>query len=326
MSLFGNIGSAWDIDAGVRARLAESLSYIVGQAGSYLDVDRGRLDGAVERIRIAKQDPGVFARYFALISAVDANRFAEADALLNEIIERAAKPVSFAIVPFSEEELGADYQRFPQLLFAEFSTTSSMASPSPGQSAASTQMFREAIALVAQADPDIHDEIQALLTRIYLAVPSNDPSAKPFGGVTSLMVWGASFANIELYGTRWDAVQFLVHEITHALLFGLSYDEPLVLNSAADSFKSPLRTDPRPMDGIFHATLVCGRLAAFNRGWVDNGITDAADRERSKAAAAKNACLFHDGLATIYQHAILSDLGRRLIDRSCAGLSELAPG
>ena len=100
-----------------------------------------------------------------------------------------------------------------------------MASPSEAQSTASTQMLREAIEIVSHVDKSIYDEIEALLVRIYLATGSGGVSAKRFGGVTSFLVWGATFINIEAYKTRWDAVQFLVHEITHSLLFGLSFDE-----------------------------------------------------------------------------------------------------
>jgi hypothetical protein len=324
MGLFGDLGDPRDIDAGVRAQLADSLAHIVSKAGSYLEVDRGRLDAAVEQIRVRKQDPGVFAHYFDLIFAVNANRFANANTLLEELIERASQPVSFAIVPYTREELGSDYERFAELLFAEFSKANPMASPSQSQSAASTQVLREAIAIISRVDQGIHDEIEAFLARIYLVIANKDPLAKRFGGVTSLLVWGASFINVEFYKTRWDAVQFLVHEITHSLLLGLSCDQPLVQNSPDENYKSPLRSEPRPMDGIFHATLVCARLAAFNRAWLDSGLVEAGDRDRSEETVARNSRFFQDGLAVVNQHGKLSEQARHLIDRSCLGLSVFA--
>ena len=142
--------------------------------------------------------------------------------------------------------------------------------------------------------------------------------------MTSFLVWGASFINIDFYRTRWDAVQFLVHEITHGLLFGLSFDEPLVQNAPEESYRSPLRSDPRPMDGVFHATLVCGRLADFNRAWLDSGLAKGTDRESSRKAVADNLRFFRDGVAVINKHAKLSEQARQLIERSCIGLSEFA--
>jgi hypothetical protein len=325
VSLFGDTGDSRDIDATVRLRLASSLAHISQRAKGRLDIDAARFDAALEHIRARKQDPGVFARYYDLITALTSNQIVSANLLLDEIIERAAGPASyFEIVPYARQHLGPDYERFPRLLFAEYSQTNPMASPSDSQSAESTRMLEEAIAIVSQVDMGIHKEIKALLVRIHLATASKDPSAKRFGGVTSLLTWGASFINIEFYKTRWDAVQFLVHEITHSLLFGLSFDEPLVQNAPDESYNSPLRSDPRPMDGVFHAALVCGRLADFNRAWLDSGLAEGTDRENSKKAVADNLRSFQDGVEVINKHGKLSEQARQLVERSCIGLSVFA--
>ena len=322
MSLFGDLRDPWDIDATVRLRLSSSLAHIFHRAKGRLDIDATRFEAALEHIRARKQDPGVFARYYDLIFALTSDQIAKANILLDEIIERAVGPASyFEIVPYARQHLGPDYERFPRLLFAEYSQTNPMASPSDSQSLASTQMLKEAIEIVSQVETDIHKEIEALLVRIFLATASKDRSAKRFGGVTSLLVWGASFINIEFYKTRWDAVQFLVHEITHSVLFGLSLDEPLVQNAPNESYKSPLRSDLRPMDGIFHATLVCGRLADFNRAWLDSGLARETDRESSRKAVADNLRLFRDGVSVINKHGKLSEQARQLVERSCIGLS-----
>lgn len=324
MGLFENLQTPATIDARVRAQLADSLAYIFGEAKDRLEVHDQRFHSAVEQIRLRKQHPGVFARHFHLISAINGDQFSTANALLEELIDLACSHVSFEIVPFAKEEIGSDYERFPELLFGEFSNVNSMASPSPRQSAESTKAFREAMAIILRVDKRIDDEIHRFLSRLYLAVGNKDPLAKPFGGVTSLMVWGGSFVNVEVYKSRWDAAQFLVHEITHSLLFGLSCDELLVLNSANEHYKSPLRTDLRPMDGIFHATMVCARLAAFNRDWANSGFVDLGDRDRCEKAAVSNAERFRDGVAVIRQHGELSELGRRLVDQSDFCLAEFA--
>jgi len=324
VSLFGDLGDPWDIDETVRLRLNTSLAHIFQRAKGRLDIDKTRFEAALEHIRARKQDPGVFARYYDLIFALTSNQIAEANILLGEIIERAVGPAYFGIVPYARQHLGPDYERFPRLLFAEYSQTNPMASPSDSQSLASTQMLKEAIEIVSQVEAGIHKEIEALLVRIFLATASKDRSAKRFGGVTSFLVWGASFINIESYKTRWDAVQFLVHEITHSVLFGLSLDEPLVQNTPNENYKSPLRSDRRPMDGIFHATLVCGRLADFNRAWLESGLAKKTDRESSRKAVADNLRFFRDGVRVINKHGKLSEQARQLVERSCNGLSVCA--
>jgi len=324
MQLFSEFGPPRQLDAVVRAQLADSLSYIVDKAAGHLQVDRAGCAAALASIRTRRQDPGVFARYFDLIFAVNANRFAHADTLLGELIARTAEPVAFAIVPYARDRLGSDYDRFADLLFAESAGANPMASPPAAQSASADDMLRKAIALVGRVDRDIRDEIEALLVRIYLAVGAEEHGAKSFGAVTSLQVWGASFVNIARYDTVWGMVQCLVHEITHSVLFGVSCQCPLVKNPPDESYRSPLRADPRPMDGIFHATLVCARIAAFNRAWLDSGLVESRDRGRTEEAVVRNLQRFQDGVAVIERHAKLSEPARALIDRSRSALPVFA--
>jgi len=325
VSLFGDLGDPRTLDTAVRSRLSSSLAYISQRAKDRLEFNEARFEAGLERIRTRRQDPGVFARYYDLISAVTSNRFADANILLSEIVERAEGPeVAFAVEPYTQQHLGDDYERFPRLIFAEYSHTNPMSSPSNAQSATSTRILEEALQIVSQVDPIIYDEIRGLLVRIYVATGSADRSAKGFGGVTSFLVWGASFMNVEFYKSRWDAIQFLVHEITHGLLFGLSHDDPLVKNTPEECYRSPLRKDSRPMDGVFHATLVCGRLAEFNQAWLDSGLARGADAECSRKAVADNLRSFRDGIAVINRHAKLSEQARQLVERSCMGLSEFS--
>ena len=82
MSLFGDLGDPRDIDAAVRLRLSCSLAHIFQRAKGRLDVDAARFEAALGHIRARKQDPGVFARYYDLISALTSNQIAEANILL----------------------------------------------------------------------------------------------------------------------------------------------------------------------------------------------------------------------------------------------------
>jgi hypothetical protein len=324
VSVFGRVENLRDIDAAIRTRLASSLAHVVGKAKGHLSIDRVRVEAALEHIRNHRQDPRVFARYYDLVFAITANQVAKAHALLDEIIELSADPASFAVTPYNRQTLGSDYDRFPKLLFSEYSPTNPMANPSDAQAAAYAKMLYEALEIVLRVDRIIYDEIMDLLVRLYIAVDSKDPSAKEFAGVTSFLVWGASFINIEYYKTRWDTVQVLVHEVTHALLFALSFDEPLVQNSPLESYQSPLRADPRPMDGIFHATLVCARLAAFNQAWLESGLLNGNDRKNTEIAIQRRVQKFRDGLALIDRHGKISEQAQHLVNRCCNRLAVLA--
>jgi len=324
MGLFEDIGKPENIDEAVRLRLAQSLAHILSRAGDYLDVDTGRFEAALGQVRKYRQDPGVFARYYDLVFAINSNRFTEANQLIAEISDLAGQPVEFAILPYARDHLGDDYDRFPRLLFSEYSENNPMASPSGTTCAAHTENLHHAIDIISRVDKSIHEEIANLLVRIFVTTANTARPGKSYGGVTSFMVWGASFINVEAYKTQWETVQFLVHEITHSVLFGLSCDDPLVLNDPADSYGSPLRTESRPMDGIYHAMLVCARVATFNRMWMDSGLVPAKDRDSIEQSTVELIKRFQKGVATINRHGKLSEQGRYLFDTSCRALSVAA--
>ena len=79
MSLFGDLGDPRDLDATVRLRLSSSLAHIFQRAKGRLEIDAARFEAALEHIRARKQDPGVFARYYDLISALTSNQMADAN-------------------------------------------------------------------------------------------------------------------------------------------------------------------------------------------------------------------------------------------------------
>lgn len=316
--MFGDIGDPKALDAAARRKLAHSLQHIADRAADHLRMPPGRLCAALNKVRDGRQNPGIFARYYDLVTAVTSGEVEVANGLLDEIVGLAeASPVSFDIVPYWQERLGSDFERFPRLLFGEFSDRNPMAPPIGEQAESGRANLREALGIVERVDPKIREEIDALIVTLYMASGNPDPEARGFGGVTSLYVWGGSFVNIDVYDSSLAAANCLVHEVTHGVLFGLSFDEPLVWNDPDESYESPLRLDPRPMDGIYHATLVCGRMAFFEsaRLELDNG--------GSRAGLENLLQRFHIGTTVIEKHGDLSNLGRRLLDTCKEGLARV---
>ena len=139
-----------------------------------------------------------------------------------------------------------------------------------------------------------------------------------FGGVTSLTLWGAVTLNTELHRTPLEIAEGLVHEGAHTLLFGYAVDERLVRNPNSERFASPLRSDPRPMDGVFHATFVCARLHLFYRRLLERrpeGLRgfDPRALERKMAQLASR---FDDGARLIADKASLTPLGEKVLRSS----------
>ncbi len=132
-----------------------------------------------------------------------------------------------------------------------------------------------------QCAPELHDETQVTIRDIIVALPGAETGLE-LGGVSSFALWGALAINPDTQDVDGWVHYFktIVHEAGHNVLFAFARTEPFVLNDINSRYSSPLRSDPRPMDGIFHAAFVSAREShAFSRllGWHEDGggLTDA---------------------------------------------------
>lgn len=324
MRLFTGITNCSEIDQAVRSKLSGSLEHVYERVGDRLSVEEAVFTDATAAIRSTRQHPSVFARYFDLVLAVKANDNDLAADLLRQIVEISKKPHAFSIAAYDKDSLGEDFERFGRLLFSEDATENPIKPPSSEVFQAAQHGFEAALDTIEKVDPVVHAEICDLFSLICVACKSDDPNARPIGGVTSLMIWGATFINIDAHQSNRALVEFLLHESTHGLLFGLSIDEPLTRNALQESYNSPLRPDPRPMNGIYHATLVSARVANFNRQWLESG--EVAQNERSTLVDSINAWenAFNDGQNVIREHGKLSQLADELLDQADRALSVAA--
>ena len=85
--------------------------------------------------------------------------------------------------------------------------------------------------------------------------------------------------------------------------------DPLILNLPDELYKSPLRTDPRPMIGVFHATYVSAKIAQ-----VFLNIYNAIDDRELLHPLAENLDEAIRGILEIEKHAKLTENGQLLVD------------
>jgi HEXXH motif-containing protein len=124
-----------------------------------------------------------------------------------------------------------------------------------------------------------------------------------------------------------DTAQALAHESGHNLLFGFCSSGPLVDNPDEELFSSPLRKDPRPMDGVFHATYVIARMHQTVSRLLDAGVLDEREREAAIADLAAHQRNFDAGDRVVRDGARLTPLGAEVIDAArayMASANELA--
>jgi HEXXH motif-containing protein len=175
----------------------------------------------------------------------------------------------------------------------------------------------EGLALLDTGLPALAGEVRAIVHHMLFAqAPAG--ALVEFDGASHYQFWGLLFLNPKHHRTPLAVAEVLAHEAGHSLLFGLTVDEPLVHNPDDALFPSPLRRDPRPMDGIFHATFVSARMAWAMEGLADSGLLSATERAAARDAAAKDRANFASGLAVVDAHGLLSGTGRAILDNARA--------
>lgn len=179
------------------------------------------------------------------------------------------------------------------------------------------RLTAEALDLLGRAAPDLVGELTELVRDLVFA--NGDPEhGFAFDGITSFHCWGALFLNAAEHRDLISLVDGLSHEGAHSYLFGLAAGAPFLLNGLGGRFSSPLRSDPRPLEGIYHATFVSARMHYAQGRLLASGLlspehADAADDARDNARQA-----FYAGLQTLDAHAEFTPLGRRLMDDTVA--------
>jgi len=263
-------------------------------------------------IKAHRQAPSVFASYFELVFALKAKRFEEAAHLWRRIATAAGDTPTLKVAPLSAAALGEDAARFVRLLNAG-ENGAIYGPPDPVQWPAFTDGVTEAFSLLNEMDTALAAEIRALVVLVLGSAPLT--SELSFGGVTSLTLWGAVTLNSEVHRTPIQILDGLVHEAAHTLLFGYAADERLVRNPDSDRFASPLRPDPRPMDGVFHATFVCARLYLLYRRLLERRPASlrAFDLASIEKKMAELASRFEDGARLIADRASLTPLGEKIL-------------
>jgi hypothetical protein len=323
--LFRLAHSPRDLANNVIGRLSESFAYIAEAVDSD-ELRRGLLHVA-DRLRESRVVPPQLGfLYLRIVDAVESGDEPEGLRLCGRLAEILSRPWTLEVAPYSREELGDFYEGFAEVLFDESYGKQPIAeAPEPIWLAARGH-FERGLGLIREFDPALFLEIEALWSRIYIGVGNSDSGKSRFGGVTSMVLWGGTFANAEHYNSEIKAAEFLVHEVTHALLFAAGCDEPMVLNPPEEVFPSPLRKDPRPMDGIFHAALVCARVAGFYETLREVNAGLPVDEETLGQCRDANARKFLQGYATIKQFGRLSPLGEDFLEQANACVKALRHG
>jgi HEXXH motif-containing protein len=310
------------LDRRMRSELALSLGYLHESIAAQWGQDLPGICNLAEDMRRgAIYPPSTFGLYYELTDALLADRREEAMSLIDELAgERPLADERVAVLALDALPTERIIGRYQRLMDTDPNDPFRIRSVSPGQAAAFADRFYRVQERLRRLTPALADEFQALVRQIVLAVADGQDTTE-FAGGSCYMLWGALLLNADAYADDVTLIEAMAHESGHSLLFGLTNDEPLVLNDAGELFDSPLRDDPRPMDGIFHATYVSARMHWAMSALLASGGLDPQETARAQAARDSDVQQFKSGYDTVMTHGRLTGAGKAILAGAAAYMS-----
>jgi HEXXH motif-containing protein len=129
-----------------------------------------------------------------------------------------------------------------------------------------------------------------------------------FVGSSDIWYHGIAVLNPDDTWTEITFADHLIHEGAHIALHALNELMPVMYNPFEEGAPSPIRSDPRPLYGTFHATFVFMRLVQFFARIVDEGEVS----EEVEFRYHRHLKGFYDGMDTLSKYADLTPSGQRV--------------
>lgn len=108
--------------------------------------------------------------------------------------------------------------------------------------------------------PDALAEFDLIVELMIMGAPEDDHPNNQFDGCSTFFCPGAILVNAAEKRTIAHSAEMILHEASHVLLFAIAGSDGLTANDPNALYTSPLRPDPRPIEGIFHAAFVTTRV------------------------------------------------------------------
>lgn len=305
-----------DIRGKVRIKLLESLKHLI------FDVFGPRFSPPITSQELNDLISGgefpnaaIFALHGVLLKAALSENTSDVPAIfaiLKDIENRnTAQPDRFCVQPLSGDVLHPDDIYLLKYAFADdLGLTTTLVAPTSEVTMQGALLVTEALDTLARTAPDWMEELLLLTNQIYFAVADTGAQQR-FGGASVFDAFGAVLINPLGLKDLSATLMAIVHESSHQQIFVYHLDDPIVMNDASAGFTSPLRKEPRPMEGIFHAMWVSARMAVAAQA-----VLKSTDRptwsEELREYQTRAVRAFRDCELTVAEHAELTNFGESL--------------
>lgn len=297
----------------MRLSLADSLEHIGEEATGKLPFDFSTLEPLITDMRDGARYPSsTFAIYAELVLSICNDELDLALLLLQELVQEKPLAQGFRVLSIEDPVHVRNTGRYLRSMNNDPNIQFFMGPPSVDLSAKFSQQVLTSYKLLACAVPGLAEEFDELVSDVIMVV-GDDKAKYQFDGVSSYLLWGALFLNATSHATDVAIVEVMAHESAHILLYACAADEALVRNADEELFSSPLRVDPRPMDGIYHATFVSARMHWALAELIRSGQLDAKGLATAENAQLENVKNFWAGHDVVAQHGQLTQTGSQVM-------------
>jgi hypothetical protein len=298
------------IDSMLRLRLADSFEYLRGLPWCEPS-RRVAVFGLIERLRAGLVSPWVFCLYSKLVAQLSEKGEGTTE-ILNDLANATSLPAGEGVIKLLDPNIPSSWwDQFQLLLDTDHTSPFRPVAPTTEQFARCQQEVAASLDLMQRIDPVWHDEVKRLLRSIVLG--SNAKTATRFNGASTFFLWGATLLNANINRAPVSMVDLLIHESSHVLLFGLSSTEGLMRNDGKERYDSPVRTDKRPIEGIFHGCFVTTRVHLAMKRLLDSGSLHEGDNQLAIQHCRSNARAARESLAVLARHAVPTRLGKTVL-------------
>lgn len=300
------------LDRCMHAELGKSLKYLCQVSEGLVPYDAQAMHDLVEKLAShAAVSPVVFHDYYQLVIKLLAEDHSSAERCFARLANaKALDWLQRKVMPLEDPN-----RCFTSASYLNCMTDGSdigMLPPTERMANEFHDRFRRGMRLMESAVPELAAEVNALVREVVCV--QGDPTKKmQFDGGSNFQLWGALFINAQFHLSDWSMVEVLAHETAHSLLFGFCTEEPLVYNEDEELYDSPLRVDPRPMDGIFHATFVSARMHWAMDRLIQSGLLSKGEVDQAKSSKEKDRENFEAGYEVVKNYGDLSFTGSQLM-------------
>lgn len=299
MDLAPDLARVERLDSTIRVSLSSSLDYLL-EFRSRNDGLRDRVLEAMGQTAEGPVSPFAFAHYAGAVREFSRGDYEAADVHLAFLVDAVIMPPPPVIVPFDDPSVSAATWLITQeLLDTDVDRPLIVRGPSLEWAGELTEAINEARALLSRVDPVSASELDALVRVIILGAPVPRSGGARFDGASTFFLWGGTLLNAHVPHDLASTVDVLIHEASHLLLFALAGGAPLAVNDPGSRYPSPLRSDPRPMEGLVHGVFVCTRVHLILTRMLQSGLLDAPAVPAFEARLRANEESARQGLATM---------------------------